>query len=138
MQTPSGFRTYDVINPYDDGISLDMFVDWLNQAGNKIERIDDYDDWLARFETALLGLPEKQRQQSVLPLLHAYRTPEKPLRGAAAPTEVFHAAVRAAKVGEEKDIPHLSAPLIDKYVADLKQLGLLSGDRPFRPAQASR
>ena len=125
MQTTDGFRSYDVMNPYDDGISLDVFVDWLNLAGNKIDRIDDYDDWLARFETALLGLPEKQRQQSVLPLLHAYRTPEKPLRGAAAPTEVFHAAVRAAKVGEEKDIPHLSAPLINKYVADLKQLGLL-------------
>jgi fatty acid CoA ligase FadD9 len=73
----------------------------------------------------LTGLPEAQRQHSVLPLLAAYREPEKPLLGAAAPTEVFHAAVRAAKVGEEKDIPHLSAVLIDKYVSDLKQLGLL-------------
>jgi fatty acid CoA ligase FadD9 len=110
---------------YDDGISLDVFVDWLNLAGHKIERIDDYNDWLARFETALTGLPEKQRQQSVLPLLHAYSRPERPLAGAAAPTEVFHAAVRAAKVGHEKDIPHLSAELINKYVTDLRSLGLL-------------
>jgi fatty acid CoA ligase FadD9 len=124
-QVTEGFRSFDVMNPYDDGISLDVFVDWLNLAGHKIERIDDYDDWLARFETALTGLPEKQRHQSVLPLLHAYRQPERPLRGAAAPTEMFHAAVRAAKVGEDKDIPHLAASLINKYVTDLKQVGML-------------
>jgi fatty acid CoA ligase FadD9 len=124
-EVTDGFRSFDVMNPYDDGISLDVFVDWLNLAGQKIERIDDYADWLARFETALTGLPESQRQLSVLPLLQAYRQPERPLRGAAAPTEVFHAAVRAAKVGEEKDIPHLSAALISKYVSDLRQLGLL-------------
>ena len=44
---------------------------------------------------------------------------------AADPTEVFHTAVQAAKIGAEKDIPHLSAALIDKYVTDLQHLGLL-------------
>ena len=42
-----------------------------------------------------------------------------------APTEVFHGAVRAAKVGAEQDIPHVSASLIDKYVADLQRLDLV-------------
>ncbi|MBV8930850.1 MAG: carboxylic acid reductase [Mycobacteriaceae bacterium] len=120
-----GFRSFDVMNPYDDGISLDTFVDWLIDGGQRIERIDDYADWLARFETALRALPEKQRHNTVLPLLNAYAKPEKPLRGAAAPTDVFHAAVRSAKVGAEKDIPHITRSLIDKYVADLQQLGLI-------------
>jgi len=124
-QTTEGFRSFDVINPYDDGVSLDTFVDWLTDASHKIQRIDDYKDWLGRFETTLRALPEKQRQQTVLPLLNAYQKPQKPLRGGPAPTEVFHAAVRAAKIGAEDDIPHLSAPLIDKYVADLQHLGLL-------------
>jgi fatty acid CoA ligase FadD9 len=124
-QVTEGFHSFDVMNPYDDGVSLDTFVDWRTDAGHKIQRIDDYKDWLARFETALRALPEKQRQQTVLPLLNAYQKPEKPLRGASAPTGVFHAAVRAAKIGAGKDIPHLSAPLIDKYVTDLQHLGLL-------------
>jgi fatty acid CoA ligase FadD9 len=124
-QVTEGFRSFDVTNPHDDGISLDTFVDWLIDAGHDIQRIDDYHDWITRFETVMKALPEKQRQESVLPLLAAYREPEKPLRGAAIPTEVFHAAVRAAKVGEDKDIPHLSAALIDKYVTDLQHLGLL-------------
>jgi fatty acid CoA ligase FadD9 len=123
VQADEGFHSYDVMNPYDDGVSLDTFVDWLIDAGHKIQRIDDYADWLTRFETALRALPD--RQQSVLPLLNAYAKPEKPIRGAIAPTEVFHAAVRAAKVGADKDIPHLSRHLIDKYVSDLQHLGVI-------------
>ena len=120
-----GYHSYDVMNPYDDGISLDTFVDWLIAAGHTIQLIDDYPTWLPRFKTALRALPEKQRQQSVLPLLGAYDKPEKPMLGAVAPTEMFHAAVRTAKVGADKDIPHISAALIDKYVSDLQHLGLL-------------
>jgi len=124
-QLTDGFRSFDVENPYDDGISLDTFVDWLIDAGHKIHRIGDYNEWLTRFETTLKALPEKQRQRSVLPLLGAYREPEKPLRGSPTPTEVFRTAVQAAKIGPDKDIPHLSSALIDKYVTDLQHLGLL-------------
>ena len=112
------------MNPHDDGVSLDVFVDWLIQAGNPIDRVDDYGDWVRRFETALTALPEQRRTQTVLPLLHAFRAPQTPLRGAPEPTEVFHAAVRAAKVGPG-DIPHLDAELIDKYVRDLRGFGLI-------------
>ncbi|WP_225323412.1 carboxylic acid reductase [Mycobacterium marseillense] len=120
-----GYRSYDVMNPHDDGVSLDVFVDWLIAAGHDIRRIEDYGDWLGRFTTALRALPHKQRQHSVLPLLDAYREPETPLRGAPAPTDVFRHAVRTAKIGADEDIPHLSAGLIDKYVADLRLLGLV-------------
>jgi fatty acid CoA ligase FadD9 len=120
-----GYRSFDMLNPHDDGISLDVFVDWLIGAGHDIRRIDDHDEWLARFETALRALPDKQRAHSVLPLLDAYRKPEQPLRGAPAPTDVFRGAVRSAKIGADKDIPHLSAALIDKYVSDLQLLGLV-------------
>ena len=120
-----GFRSFDVMNPHDDGVSLDTFVQWLINAGHTITRIDDYEEWLSRFETALTALPERQRRHSVLPLLDAYRKPERPIRGATAPAEVFQSAVRAAKVGAEQDIPHVSASLIDKYVADLRRLDLV-------------
>jgi fatty acid CoA ligase FadD9 len=120
-----GYHSFDVMNPHDDGISLDVFVDWLIAGGHDIRRIDDHDEWLARFETALRALPDKQRAHSVLPLLDAYRKPEQPLRGAPAPTDVFRGAVRSAKIGADKDIPQLSADLIGKYVSDLRQLGLV-------------
>lgn len=119
------FRSFDVMNPHDDGISLDVFVDWLIDAGHDIHRIHDHADWLGRFETALRALPDQQRQHSVLPLLDAFRKPEQPLRGAPAPTEVFRTAVQRAKIGADNDIPHLSASLIRKYVADLQVLGLV-------------
>ena len=121
----NGYQTYHVLNPYDDGIGFDQYVDWLNEASYPIQRIADYNDWLQRFETAMRALPQRQRQHSVLPLLHYYQRPEKPLRGALASTERFHAAVQEAKVGPDKDIPHVTAELIVKYITDLQLLGLL-------------
>ncbi|OBA59035.1 oxidoreductase [Mycobacterium sp. 1100029.7] len=124
-QSADGFRTYHVMNPYDDGIGMDEFVDWLIEGGNAIRRIDDYAEWLVRFEGALRGLPEKQRNASLLPLLHNYQKPEHPIRGSIAPTDRFRAAVQEAKVGPDKDIPHISAPIINQYISNLKLLGLL-------------
>ncbi|MFI6867019.1 carboxylic acid reductase [Nocardia sp. NPDC050406] len=121
----SGFETYDVLNPHDDGISLDTFVDWLIEAGEPLERIADYDDWLARFDTALRALPERQRQHSILPLLHAFRRPAPAIPGAALPAKRFRAAVQQAHLGPDGDIPHLTPELIGKYVSDLRLLGLL-------------
>src|SRR6201999_2674955 len=116
----TGYRSFDVMNPHDDGVSLDVFVDWLIQAGNNIRRIDDYDEWLSRFQAALTGLPEAQRQQSVLLLLHAFTKPDKQIRGAAVPTDAFHAEVLAVRAGPDNDIPHISNELIAKYASDLQ------------------
>jgi fatty acid CoA ligase FadD9 len=120
-----GFETYHVMNPYDDGVGLDEFVDWLIAAGYPVQRVGDYAAWLKRFETAIRALPERQRQASLLPLLHNYQRPEKPIRGSIAPTDRFRAAVRSARVGSDKDIPHVSPQVIVKYVTDLQLLGLL-------------
>jgi fatty acid CoA ligase FadD9 len=120
-----GFETYHVMNPYDDGIGLDEYVDWLIDGGYAIERVGDYAAWLQRFETAVRALPERQRQASLLPLLHNYQRPEKPLRGSMAPTDRFRTAVQDAKIGPDKDIPHVTPEVIVKYVTDLQLLGLL-------------
>ena len=120
-----GFETYHVMNPYDDGISMDTYVDWLIEAGYPIARVPEYAAWLARFETTLRALPEKQRQASLLPLLHNYQQPEHPINGSLAPADHFRAAVQDAKIGPDKDIPHISAPVIVKYITDLELLGLL-------------
>ncbi|HEX7304515.1 carboxylic acid reductase [Lentzea sp.] len=125
MRNTEGYRTYHVLNPHDDGISLDTFVDWLIEAGHDLKRIADYDDWLDRFETALRDLPEARRQHSLLPVLNAYRQPAEPMREGAAAAAEFREAVREAKIGEDGGIPHLGRDLIVKYVADLEQLDLL-------------
>jgi fatty acid CoA ligase FadD9 len=65
-----GFETYHVMDPYEDGVSMDTYVDWLIEAGYPITRVPGYAAWLARFETTLRALPEKQRQSSLLPPLH--------------------------------------------------------------------
>ncbi|OBK37720.1 hypothetical protein A5659_01360 [Mycobacterium sp. 1165196.3] len=125
LEDGSGFQTYHVMNPYDEGIGLDEYVDWLVEAGYSIERIADYSESLRRFETALRGLPEKQRNASLLPLLHNYQKPQQPATGSMAPTDRFRAAVQDAKTGPGKAIPHITPAIIAKYVNDLRLLELL-------------
>jgi glycopeptidolipid biosynthesis protein len=130
-QVVDGFETYHVMNPHDDGIGLDEYVDWLIEAGYPIQRIGDFGEWLHRFEIGLRGLPDRQRQHSVLQmllvLLHDSKDlqPPEPTLGSYAPADQFQAAVHEAKVGPDNDIPHVSAPIIIKYVTDLQLLGLL-------------
>ncbi|TMU98180.1 carboxylic acid reductase [Streptomyces sp. DASNCL29] len=124
-----GHRTFHAVNPHDDGVSLDTFVDWLTEAGHPIRRIDDHDAWLTRFTAALRALPQKQRRHSLLPLLHAFTRPEENAFGPALSAERFHAAVRDAGIGPGKDVPHLSADVVRKYVTDLLRLGLLKPGR---------
>jgi thioester reductase-like protein len=126
-----GFDTYHVMNPHDDGIGLDEYVDWLIDAGYPIERIGDFGEWLARFETGLRALPDEQRRQTVLQMLEAVlpavedaQAPE-PTLGSYGPTDRFRAAVQEAEIGPDNDIPHITASVIVKYVTDLELLGLL-------------
>lgn len=116
-----GFHTYNMSCPYEDGISLDSFVDWLMEAGCDMKRIAPYEDWLARFETAMHALPQEQQQESMLAILGPYRQPMKPGTRPIFPTEHFRSATAAARM----EIPHLTETLIKKYVADLKGLRLL-------------
>jgi fatty acid CoA ligase FadD9 len=120
-----GYHTYNVLNTHDDGVSLDTFVDWLIADGHKIKRIDDYQQWLTDFTSAMQALPDNQRKSSLLPLMNAYAKPGQPTHGTGMPAEKFRAAVQSAGIGREGDVPHVTEALIDKYVADLQRLGLL-------------
>ena len=76
----TGFHTLHV--SHDDGVSMDQFVDWIAESGHPVQR-RQLRRLARRFETALKALPEKQRQQSFLPLLHQLRTPMPATPGAA-------------------------------------------------------
>ena len=56
--------------------------------------------------------------------MSAYARPAPPMPETPMPAEKFSTAVHSA-IGGSKDVPHLTEPLIDKYVTDLQQLGLL-------------
>jgi fatty acid CoA ligase FadD9 len=119
--TDGTFRTYNTDTGYDDGISLDTIVDWIIDAGFPIQRIDDYTEWVARCETAMRGLPEEQRQHSLINVMDAYRQPQQVAAGSAVPSGRFQAALHAVGLRP----PHMSKALIDKYISDLRLLQLV-------------
>jgi amino acid adenylation domain-containing protein/thioester reductase-like protein len=132
LQAVDGVHTFHVMNPHDDGIGLDECVDWLIEAGCPIVRVDDFEEWLQRFDTALSALPDRQRRHSALQMMRLRNADElrplQPTRGSFGPTDRFRAAVQEFKIGPDKnnpDIPRVCAPMITKYVTDLQLLGLL-------------
>lgn len=123
-----GFRTFHVVNPHADGIGLDEFVDWMAEAGCRIERLPDYGEWFARFETALRNLPDHQKQASLLPLLDGFRNAQQPLNGSFVPADRFRSAVAEREIGKEGEIPRIDRSIVEKYLSDLHWLGLINPD----------
>lgn len=117
-----GIRTFNVSNHADDGLSLDVFVDWIIEAGHQIERVADYAEWLTRFEAELQALPDDKRQLSSVQLLDALREPAAPTTLHAA-SQRFDAALRTLQVGPET--PRLTREYIEKCLDDMVRLGLL-------------
>jgi hypothetical protein len=66
-QVVDGFQTYHVMNPHDDGIGLDEYVDWLIEAGHPIQRIGDFGEWLQRFETEIFSRPNSFVERWMIP-----------------------------------------------------------------------
>ena len=98
-RTTEGYQTYHVMNPHDDGIGPDEFVDWLIDAGYPIRCVKGFGNWFQQFENSLRALPQRQRQSSVLQMLRAMRPPDgdlrapDPPRGPAERTDRFLALV---------------------------------------------
>jgi fatty acid CoA ligase FadD9 len=122
----AGHATYHVVNPHwDDGVSLDVLVDWIASAGYAVERVSGYAEWLRRFESRLQALSPTERARSPLPILQQWARP------LAASREVrFEASRLSARLAQLPDapgaIPHLSEPLILRTLRDLEALGLVS------------
>ena len=113
-QFEEGFHSYNVVNPHEDAVSLDVIVDWLIEAGEPIRRIDHYGDWFMRFDTAVRGLPESLRKYSVYTLMDGYRQPQTALSGSAVPADKFATALRESG-NRTSSIPHITPGLVAKY-----------------------
>ncbi len=118
----SEYRTYNIHNYHeDDGCSLDTFVDWIESAGYSVTRIQEYDQWLARFRDKLNTLPEEQKQQSAIEVLGAYAQARD--REHKIPCDRFRQLVAGLSIGPE--IPSLDEAYIHKFLGDMQALGLI-------------
>ena len=118
-----GIRTFHVLNHHvDDGMSLDQFVDWIEEAGYPVKRVPSHGEWLRQFEARLRALPEEKRQRSSINVLaslsHPYPAHERMFG-----SRHFQEAVRKLPVGP--DVPHLDQTFILKCLDDMRRLSLI-------------
>ena len=120
-----GFATYQVSNAHwDDGVSLDTLVDWVQSAGYPVRRVEDHAAWFEAFGEKLKALPAEQRHRSSLPILGQWAQPRDAAAEAVDASRFSH-QVRLRQPGGEQDIPRLTEDFLHKYLADLRGLGIL-------------
>ncbi|WP_327753892.1 carboxylic acid reductase (plasmid) [Sphingobium sp. SJ10-10] len=122
-QPYDGFSSFNMVNPHDDGVSLDSFADWIASKGYQVARISPHAEWTRRFEDKLRNLPDEERHHSSINILGHFAEPHSPAASPLTSTD-FAARVRTLKVGP--DIPHLSEAYIHKYLDDLHARGLIA------------
>ena len=123
-QPHQGIRTFHVLNHHlDDGMSLDQFVDWIEEAGYSVKRIPSHSEWFRQFEARLRALPEDKRQRSSINVLASLSRPY-PAHERMFGSKHFQAEVRKLSCGPE--VPHLDQAFILKCLDDLRRLGLIS------------
>ena len=91
-----------------------------SRRATRSQRIDDYGDWVDRFETAMRGLPEPHATFGAAAAGHLPPAGRFRRRLAGAGGD-FAAVVEKSRLS----IPHVSKELICKYLTDLKLIGAL-------------
>jgi fatty acid CoA ligase FadD9 len=105
LQQPQGYRSFNLVNHHDDGVSLDSFVGWMKAAGLTIHTVNDYGEWLKRFEQGMRDLPDRVKAQSMLPLIHSLSIPLTPQAGSAIPSDKFQLALTQLDAGPFWSVP---------------------------------
>ena len=126
----AGYRTFHVVNPHwDDGVSLDVLVDWIAEAGYPIEREPDYARWLARWRERLEDQGPAEKQRGPLAIVHRWaQAPEGEgggLRFDASRLEERLGEIARRRAEGAASIPHLTRELLRKMLDDMRRLGLI-------------
>jgi fatty acid CoA ligase FadD9 len=118
-----GIRTFHTINyHWDDGISLDSIVDWVQSAGYSVEREPDHAVWYKRFGEKLAAMTEAQRQHSSVSILHQFQQPF-PASHHQLGSANFEKAVQGLPFGPT--VPQLTEKYIHKYLNDMQLLSMI-------------
>lgn len=115
------YLTYHLVNPHQDGISLDTVVNCLIEAGFPIRKRVNYCQWRDEFEQALYLLPDTIKNYSYLPLLSSIQNPQMATAGSAVTSAQFQSAMQSLSIS----IPQLTKHYINKYIEDLTIKNLL-------------
>jgi fatty acid CoA ligase FadD9 len=118
------YRTYNIENYHrNDGISLDTFVDWIEEAGHPVSRITDYQEWFKAFKQAHGQLLEDQQKHSVLEIIDAFAIPQFTDAGAMGCDHFQHLVDGLLSASE---LPHLTQNYIEKCLQDMSLLSLIA------------
>ena len=117
-QAWQGSQTFNSVNVnYDDGVSLDSVVDWIESAGFRVQRIADHAEWMRRFEEKLHQLDDTQKALSAINILGHHAHPH-PAQEVPFESDAYVAALAA--MPRPAKVPHLTEAYIHKFLKDMQ------------------
>lgn len=117
----AGHRVFNMVNDSPEQPSMDGIADLLCDTGEQYKRLD-YHEWVSRLEIALQAQPERIRRHSLLPVLHAYVSPDQlPLLDV--PSDKFHREL--IKTPDVHDLPIVDTTAVQKWIADIADHDLI-------------
>ena len=114
------FNLQNSLNDLDN--SLDAFVDWMQDAGYSVERLERHSNWYERFEQKLKALPAEDKKRSNLAILPAFKTPF-PFIAFHGESTNFLSLLR--RMGVDRSAMQLDHNYVYKCLVDLAELGLI-------------
>ena len=121
-----GFTCFHINNTnWRDNISLDRFVDWMNDLGWNIQKLRSYADWYRSFEAALSKLEPQEKLKSIWPLISRWKAPQSSTYGSGIDASAFERSVAELRPASHQSIPSLTRDNFVKIVNDLKLCGLI-------------
>lgn len=123
QQSLNGLQTFNTVNfHFDDGISLDDIVDWIESAGYSVQRIPVHVEWVRRFEEKLRQLSDQQKQLSALAILGHYSQPHPAVE---VPFAYQNYAAALESASPPLKLPHLTEVFVHKFLRDMQVLGMI-------------
>jgi fatty acid CoA ligase FadD9 len=121
----AGHVEYNIVNSHQD-VSLDTIVGWVQSAGYRVERTNDYGAWYRGFRDRLNALSRSERQRSLLPLLPSWEQPRGRGGGGYDAASLRRDLAAIARDGQPpSEAPRITEAFVHKCLGDMQLLGII-------------
>jgi fatty acid CoA ligase FadD9 len=127
LEQTTGFRTLHVTNAnWNDGVSVDTFLDWIEAAGYPLLRLP-YERWFPLFRERLQALGDGEKRRSPLSIIDRWQRPIDARQGAVRlDTSVFLS--KRFELTGEPTVPSLNRHFLAHCLRSIDALDGLTGD----------
>ncbi|MBL7479224.1 thioester reductase domain-containing protein [Legionella bononiensis] len=119
----TGHATYVVTNPTGNStVNFDVIINWIEQLGYKLDKIEHYEEWYHEFTKRLKRLTKIQKKYSPLHIIYKWEKPGEIEQEIKLDNSQFYNLV---KLHSGSDLPVINKAFINKCLMDMYTLKII-------------